>query len=141
MESVTKEKNVGRIYEFRTYKLHPGKLDAFKERFEHGSVPFFAKHGVTFHGFFEVGKVPEDAVTERSDGGIVLPAVGTQFGRDEVSYIVSFHSLEERDAIWRKFVADPEWHALREESEKEHGAIVADELTIVLTPGKCSPMQ
>ena len=129
------------IYEFRTYKLHPGKLEAFKKRFAEGSVPFFAKHGVKFHGFFEVGKVPEDAVEERSDGGIVLPAVGTQFGRDEVSYIVSFDSLEERDAIWRRFVADPEWHALRAKSEEEHGAIVADELTIVLTPGKCSPMQ
>ena len=141
MAGLTTKESMGRIYEFRTYKLHPGKLGAFKKRFEEGSVPLFARHGVQLHGFFEVGEVPEDAVPEHSDGGIVLPAVGTQFGRDEVAYIVSFDSLEERDAIWRRFVADPEWHALRAKSEVEHGAIVADEHTIVLTPGAGSPMQ
>lgn len=132
---------MGRIYEFRTYKLHPGKLEAFKKRFNEGSIPFFKKHGVKLHAFFEVGKVPEDAVEEHSAGGIVLPAVGTEFGRDEVSYVVSFDNLEVRDEIWRKFVADPEWHALRVESEKEYGAIVAEELTVVLTPTEGSPMQ
>ena len=72
---------MGRIYEFRTYKLRPGKLEAFRKRFE------------------------------------------------------------ERDAVWRRFVADPEWHALRAESEERHGAIVAEERTVILTPGACSPMQ
>ena len=48
----------------------------------------------------------------------MLPAEGTRFGRDEVAYIVSFDSLEER-----------------------HGAIVAEERTVILTPGACSPMQ
>ena len=80
-------------------------------------------------------------MAEHSAGGIVLPAEGTRFGGDEVAYIVSFDSLEERDAVWRRFVADPEWHALRAESEERHGAIVAEERTIILTPGACSPMQ
>ena len=93
------------------------------------------------HGFFEIGEVPAEAVAEHSAGGIVLPAAGTRFGRDEVAYIVSFDSLEERDAAWRRFVADPEWHALRAESEERHGAIVAEERTVILTPGTCSPMQ
>jgi len=132
---------MGRIYEFRTYKLHAGKLEAFKKRFNEGSIPFFEKHGVKLHAFFEVGKVPEDAVEEHSAGGIVLPAVGTEFGQDEVAYIVSFESLEVRDAIWRQFVADPEWHALRVESEKVYGAIVAEEHTVVLTTSQGSPIE
>ena len=133
--------SMGRVYEFRTYRLHPGKLEAFRKRFEEGSVRFFAKHGVKLHGFFEIGEVPAEAVAEHSAGGIVLPAAGTRFGQDEVAYIVSFDSLEERDAVWRRFVADPEWHALRAESEERHGAIVAEERTIILTPGARSPMQ
>ena len=85
------------------------------------------------HGFFEIGEVPAEAVAEHSAGGIVLPAEGTRFGRDEVAY--------EGDAVWRRFVADPEWHALRADSEERHGAIVAEERTVILTPGACSPMR
>jgi hypothetical protein len=131
---------VPRIFEFRTYRLHPGKLEAFKERFAEGSVPFFAKHGILLHGFFEIGDVPADAVAERSAGGIVLPIVGTEFGQDQVAYLVSFDSAEARDAAWRAFVADPEWLELRQASEAG-GPLVADETTIVLTPGEASPLQ
>ena len=47
MAGLTRQKSMGRIYEFRPYELHPGKLRAFKKRFEEGpSVPFFAEHGV-----------------------------------------------------------------------------------------------
>ena len=125
---------MGRIFEFRIYKLHPGRLDAFRERFEDGNVRFFEKHGVRLHGFFEMGEIPAGAVAEQSAGGIVLPAEGTRFGRDEVACIVSFDSLERREAVWRRFVADPEWQALCAESEERHGAIVAEERTILLTP-------
>ena len=131
---------MGRIFEFRTYKLHPGKLEAFKKRFAESSVPFFAKHGVKLHALFEVGKVPEDAVEERSAGGIILPIVGTRFGQDQVAYIVSFDSLEARDAAWRAFVVDPEWLELRRASAAD-GPLVAEESTVVLTPDACSPMQ
>jgi hypothetical protein len=129
-----------RIFEFRTYKLHPGKLEAFKKRFAEGSVPFFAKHGIKLHSFFEIGSVPTDAVEERSAGGIVLPIVGTRFGKDQVAYVVSFDSAEQRDAAWRAFVVDPDWLELRRLSELD-GPLVADETTIVLTPGESSPMQ
>ena len=127
--------SMGRIFEFRIYKLHPGQLEAFRKRFEEGSMRLFEKHGVELHGFFETGEVPPEAVAEHSAGGMVLPAAGTRFGRDEVAYIVSFDSLEERDAVWRRLVADPEWQALRAESEERHGPIVAEERTILLTPG------
>lgn len=62
-----------------------GKLEAFRKRFEEGSVRFFARHGVRLHGFFEIGEVPAEAVAEHSAGGIVRPAAGTRFGRDEVA--------------------------------------------------------
>lgn len=128
-----------RIYEFRTYRLHPGKLEAFKKRFAECSVPLFAKHGIRLHGFFEIGAVPADAVEERSAGGIVLPIVGTRFGQDHVAYIVSFDTAEQRDAAWRAFVVDPAWLALRSASEVG-GPLVAEEKAIVLTPDRASPM-
>ena len=34
MAGLTRQESMGRIYEFRPYKLHPGKLRAFKKRFE-----------------------------------------------------------------------------------------------------------
>jgi hypothetical protein len=134
------EQPMPRIFEFRTYDLHPGKLDAFKRRFSEHSTRLFARHGITLHGFFEIGQIPDGAVEEISGGGIVLPIVDAQFGQDRVAYIVSFDNPQQRDDAWRSFVADPEWEALRAASEVD-GPLVAGESTVVLTPDPVSPMQ
>ena len=109
-----------------------GKLEAFRKRFEEGSVRFFARHGVRLHGFFEIGEVPAEAVSEHSAGGIVWPAAGTRFGRDEVASATPSGGGSS---------PTPSGNALRAESEERHGAIVAEERTVILTPGACSPMQ
>ena len=38
MAGLTRQESMGRIYEFRPYELHPGKLRAFKKRFEEGQA-------------------------------------------------------------------------------------------------------
>ena len=53
--------------------------------------------------------------------------------------MVSFDSLEQRDAAWRAFVVDPEWLRLRAASEAD-GPLVADESTYLLSPSAFSPM-
>ncbi|NIA07897.1 MAG: hypothetical protein GWP14_09760 [Actinobacteria bacterium] len=121
------------IEEFRVYELYPGKLEAFKERFEKYSKPIFARHGIELLGFWEVGEYPKDAKPQVSEGGTVKPAVGSKFGIDRFAYMVRFKSLEQRDAAWQAFVKDDEWLARRAESEVD-GALVASEHTTLLLP-------
>ena len=123
------------IEEFRVYELHPGKLQAFKERFEKYSKPIFARHGIELLGFWEVGEYPKDGKPHVSKGGIVKPAVGSKFGKDKVAYLVRFKSLKQRDAAWQAFVVDEEWLARRAESEAD-GPMVASEHSTLLSSVK-----
>jgi hypothetical protein len=128
------------IYEFRVYKLHPGKLEAFKKRFSEISLRFFEKHGVKYCGFWEIAKLPEDVVPKTSKGGIVKEAKGAQFGQDEIAYLVSFESVEERDKAWLEFIADEEWQKLKGESESE-GPLVKDESYFLLRSTEFSSLK
>ena len=118
-------------YEFRTYTLHPGRFEAFKQRFLEVSLRFFEKHGIQYCGFCEIARLPEHAVPQVSPGGIVRQAKGTRFNQDEVAYPVAFESVERRDRAWLDFVADEEWRRLKAESEAD-GSIVKDEASFLL---------
>ena len=128
------------IYEFRVYKLHPGKLDVFKKRFSKISLPLFEKHGVQYCGFWEIAKFPESSVPQVSKGGIVKKAEGSKFGQDEIAYLVAFESVEQRDKAWLDFVKDLEWQRLKAESEAQ-GPIVKDEISYLLKPSEFSLMK
>jgi hypothetical protein len=121
------------IEEFRVYELHEGKLEAFKARFQKYSKPLLARHGIELLGFWEVGEFPPDARPQVSKGGIFKPAVGSQFGKDRVAYLVRFDSLQQRDAAWQSFVIDEEWLRRRAESEI-NGPLVVSEESFLLTP-------
>ena len=120
------------IQEFRIYKLHPGKLKAFKRRFREVSVPRFKLHGIRLRGFWEIGKFCEQT-PQVSAGGVVLPAFGAEFGQDDVAYLVEFDSVEERDAAWQAWVLDPEWLEAKRASEAD-GPLVAEESCFLLSP-------
>lgn len=128
------------IYEFRVYKLHPGKLEAFKKRFSKISLPLFEKHRIKFLGFWEIAEVPEGSMPEVSKGGIVRKAGGSIFGQDEIAYLVAFENIEQRDRAWLDFVADKEWQRLKAESEAK-GPIVKDEMSFLLKPADFSLMK
>lgn len=128
------------IYEFRVYKLHPGKFGVFKNRFSKISLPLFEKHRIKFLGFWEIAKVPEGSMPEVSKGGIVRKAAGSIFGQDEIAYLVAFESVEQRDRAWLDFVADKEWQKMKAESEAK-GPIVKDEMSFLLKPEDFSLMK
>jgi hypothetical protein len=128
------------IYEFRIYKLHPGKLSAFKKRFSEISVRLFKKFGIRFCGFWEIAKLPEGVVPKTSKGGIVREAKGAQFGQDEIAYLVAFDSIEQRDKAWLEWIDDKEWQKLKAETEAE-GPLVLGESYFLLKPAEFSPIK
>jgi hypothetical protein len=51
----------------------------------------------------------------------------------ELTYLVAWESLAERETKWAAFLADPVWHAARDASEKD-GQIVASVSNQILAP-------
>jgi len=86
------------IIELRNYHCAPGRLPALQERFANHTLGFFEKHGIKPIGFWT-----------------------TLVGRSnqELTYLLEWNSMAEREARWSAFQADPGWIACRTESEAE----------------------
>lgn len=106
------------IYELRTYYIMPGKMPDIQSRFANHTLGFFERHGVEVVGFW----------TE---------LVGQN---DTLVYITAFESMADREEKWNGFMADPEWLAVRAETEKD-GQIVARVENRLLQPTAFSPLQ
>ena len=100
------------IYELRIYQCIPGKLPALLKRFETKTLDIWNKHGIRPTGFWTV-------------------LIGD--GNHDLHYMLTWESLAEREQKWSAFVADPEWIAVRDESEKD-GPIVATIANSILQP-------
>jgi NIPSNAP len=100
------------IYELRIYRCVPNRLPALLKRFETKTLALWEKHGIRQAGFFT-----------------------TMIGESnqELTYLLAWESLAEREKKWSAFIADPEWIAAREETEKD-GAIVATLANSILQP-------
>jgi NIPSNAP len=100
------------IYELRVYRCVPNRLPALLKRFETKTLALWEKHGIRQAGFFT-----------------------TMIGESnqELTYLLAWESLAEREKKWSAFIADPEWIAAREETEKD-GAIVATLANSILQP-------
>lgn len=105
--------STNRFFEMRTYTTHPGRLDALNKRFRDHTNRLFEKHGMTLIGFWTPADAPESENT--------------------LVYILAFPSREARDASFKAFIADPEWIAARDASEKD-GKIVLKVESKFLTP-------
>jgi hypothetical protein len=92
------------IYELRVYRCLPGRLPALLKRFETVTLALFARHGIRQVGFWT-----------------------TDIGASnlDLTYMLAWESMGERETKWAAFAADPEWIAKRDESEKD-GQIVAN---------------
>ena len=106
------------IYELRTYYIMPGKMPDIQNRFANHTLGFFERHGVQVVGFW----------TE---------LVGQN---DTLVYITAFESMADREEKWNAFMSDPEWLAVRAETEKD-GQIVARVENRILQPTEFSPLQ
>lgn len=107
------------IYEMRVYRAVPGRMPALLNRFQNTTLDMWKTRGIRQVGFWTtlVGESNMD-----------------------LTYILAWESLAERELKWNAFMADPEWIAKRAESEKD-GPIVANITNTILQPTAFSAMK
>ena len=100
------------IYEMRIYYCVPGKLPDLLKRFDTITLKLWEKHQIRQAGFWTtlVGESNYD-----------------------LTYLLAWESLAEREVKWPAFAGDPEWLTVRAESERD-GQIVANISNQFLTP-------
>ncbi|MDM0110646.1 NIPSNAP family protein [Variovorax sp. J22R133] len=108
------------IYELRVYRAMPGRLPNVVARFKDHTTGIWDRLGIKHVGFWTtlVG--------------------GSEIG--ELTYMIAWESLAEREAKWAIFIADAEWLSAKGETEKD-GPIVAEIHNKLLTPTAFSKMQ
>src|SRR4030088_3767023 len=89
------------IYETRVYRCLPGRLPALLKRFETITLKLWEKPGIKQAGFFTT-------------------LVGES--NQELTYILAWESLADREKKWGAFATDPEWLPARGKNE-EHRQI------------------
>jgi hypothetical protein len=107
------------IYETRVYRCVPGRLPALLKRFETITLKIWERHGIKQAGFFTT-------------------LVGES--NQELTYILAWASMAERETKWNAFQADPEWIAARAKTE-EDGQIVNNIVNQFLAPTSFSAMK
>jgi hypothetical protein len=109
-----------RVFELRTYHAAPGKMEALHARFRDHTGKLFKKHDMTVIGFW-------------------TPTEGKESEKTLI-YLLAFSSQEAADESWKAFMADPEWKAAKEASEKD-GKLVDKVDRVFLNPTDYSPMK
>lgn len=100
------------IHELRIYRCVPGRLPDLLKRFETVTLAIWERHGIRQAGFWTT-------VLGESN--------------QELTYMLAWESLAERESKWTKFQADPEWNEKRAQTEA-NGAIVANIVSQILQP-------
>ena len=100
------------LYELRVYQPVPGRMPALLARFRDQTVAIWEKHGIRAVGFWTT------LIGESSS---------------ELTYMLAWESLADREARWTAFQNDPAWHKARDDSERD-GPIVARISNQILRP-------
>jgi hypothetical protein len=100
------------IYEQRVYRATAGKLPNLLARFRVHTLKIWERHGIQQAGFFTT-------------------VIGAS--SNELTYYLAWESLAEREKKWAAFTTDPDWLAVRSETEKE-GPIVDNIVSQFLAP-------
>jgi hypothetical protein len=100
------------IYELRVYRCLPGRMPALLNRFQNATLAIWERHGIRQAGFWTT-------------------LIGAS--NQDLTYMIAWESMAEREKKWTAFQSDPEWIAKRNESEKD-GAIVANIASSFLQP-------
>jgi len=107
------------IYESRVYTALPGRMPALLARFENVTLGFWEKYGIRQVGFFTTAIGPNS---------------------QDLTYLLAWESLAEREQKWGAFQSDPEWIAARTASEAD-GQIVANIASVILKPTTFSALK
>ena len=101
-----------RVFELRTYHTFPGRLPALLNRFQNTTLKLWEKHGIKQAGFFTT-------------------LIGES--NQELTYMLAWDSLADREKKWNAFQSDPDWISARAKSE-EDGQIVGNIVSQLLVP-------
>jgi hypothetical protein len=85
------------LYELRIYDIAPNRMPAIVNRFVNTTLALFKKHEIKPVLFLE-------------------PVIGVS---NQLTYLLEWESLEQRERRWDAFTGDPVWQAARAESEKD----------------------
>jgi NIPSNAP len=107
------------IYELRIYHAVPGRLPALISRFQYRTLRIWEKHGIRQAGFWT-----------------------TLIGKShlQLTYMLAWESMAEREKRWSAFLEDPEWIALAAETEKD-GQLVQNISSELLAPTSFSSVK
>lgn len=108
------------IYEMRVYSCVPGGLPALLQRFEDTTLRIWERVGLRPLGFFTT---------------LVGPS------NHDLTYLLAWESLAERERLWNVFASDPEWLAARAEHQRVHGEVVANIASSFLAPTAFSKLR
>ena len=106
------------IYELRVYRCLPNRMPALLKRFESAALRLWDKHGIR-------------------QAGLWTTMIGAS--NNDLTYLLAWESLAERERKWASFTSDPEWVAARKESEKD-GPIVTNVVSSILQPTSFSSL-
>jgi hypothetical protein len=110
-----------RLFELRTYRAAPNKLDALLARFRNHTTRLFAKHGMTQFGYW----VP----TEKKDGA-----------GETLIYILAHRDQPTCENSFKSFRADPNWVKAKADSEVDGPLTAKDGVqSLLMTPTDFSP--
>jgi hypothetical protein len=107
------------IYELRVYQPVPGQMAKLEARFRDHLLAIWEKHGIRPIGFWTT------LVGESSN---------------ELTYMLPWASLADRETRWTAFQNDPAWHKVRDDSERD-GPIVASISNQMLKPTDFSTLK
>ncbi len=109
------------VFELRTYKASPGKLDDLNARFRDHTLALFKKHGMTNIGYW-------------------TPLPKEKGAGETLVYILAHKSKEAAAASFKAFGADPEWVAAKKASEA-NGPLTVKVESVFMAPTDYSPMK
>ncbi|MDR9810699.1 NIPSNAP family protein [Rhizobium hidalgonense] len=100
------------IHELRIYTCLPERLPALQQRFETATLTIWERLGIRSLGFWTT-------------------MIGSS--SNDLTYLIEWRSLAEREQKWAEFIADPEWLEAKARSEAD-GPIVANIVSSLLKP-------
>jgi len=100
------------IHELRIYHAMPGRLPDLNARFTNHTLKIWKRFDIRQAGFWTT-------------------LVGEN--NNDLTYLLEWESLADREQKWNAFIADKEWQAVRAETEK-NGPLVSSISNSILVP-------
>ena len=107
------------IYELRIYHTVPGRLPALLARFQNHTLRVWDRFGIRQVGFWTTEVGPSNS---------------------DLTYMLAWENLAERERKWAAFMSDPEWVKIRDESQKD-GPILTGITNQMLIPTPFSALK